>query len=488
MTLVNLQPLCDFRGSFLGGPGNALIVVAALIKAIVVIGSVLGVVPFVVLLERKLVGYIQDRPGPNRAGPWGILQGILDGVKLLMKEDFIPRGADRTLYIIAPALFTIPSFLALCIIPFGPILEGQALLDFYTLFGLQGLWAPGSQLPLAVTNPNIGILYVFAISSVGVYGVTLAGWSSENKWSLLGGIRASAQMISYEISLSLSIIGVLLIAGSLNFYEIIDGQGVLASGESAGFLRFWEWNVFAQPVAFLLFITAMFAETNRLPFDLAEGESELTGGFHTEYSSMKFALFFMAEYMNMITVSAVCASLFLGGYQLIPESWITAVVGGGLGFLGNSEAGLPYPATLPQTVAAFIAPVGLALKVFLFLVLFIMVRGAWPRMRYDQVMNFGWKVMLIVGLINLVITAVGIGILTAIGAASVPAGAPAETVQQAISSTVDSYKWTIGLVTFAGLVAADRFYRARRRSALKAKYRNYLRPVGAARQSTSLAG
>ncbi|MCB2155892.1 NADH-quinone oxidoreductase subunit NuoH [bacterium] len=449
-------------GQFVGGPQNALIIVGAIIKILAAIGSVMGAVPFIVLAERKVIGYVQDRPGPNRAGPWGIVQGIVDGLKLLVKEDFIPGGADRVLYLLGPTLVTIPAFLAMCIIPFGPIIEGQALLDWLTLWGLQGLYTPSSQLALAITNPNIGILYVFAITSVGVYGITLAGWSSENKWSLLGGIRASAQMISYELSLSLSIIGVLLIAGDLNLYSILDSQ----SG------WFWHWNVFAQPVAFLLFLTSMFAETNRLPFDLAEGESELTGGFHTEYSSMKFALFFMSEYINMVTVAAVCTTLFLGGYFLVPESWAVGAFDWVYAAIADG-AGMTLPSTLGVITASLLAPMGLAIKLAGFIFFYIFVRACWPRFRYDQVMNLGWKVLLPVGLINLVVTAVGVAIISGIaGQSAAAAGASQSEIQAAITEGIKNYKILIGVVTFGLLVVVEVIVTARRRKMLKRDYRN----------------
>lgn len=486
MTLVNLSPLFDFLGGFVGGPEIALILVGALIKIGLIVAHVLGIIPLIILFERKIIGFIQDRPGPNRAGPWGILQGIADGLKLLMKEGFIPAGADRSLYLLAPMLFVVPAFLALAIVPWGPVVEGQVLLDFYTLFGLQGLWTPASQMALAVTNPNIGILYVFAITSVGVYGITLAGWSSENKWSLLGGIRASAQMVSYEIALSLSIIGVLLISGSLNLYDIIGNQTAQHAGGDAGILSFWQWNIFAQPVAFLLFVVAMFAETNRLPFDLAEGEAELTGGFHTEYSSMKFAMFFLAEYINMITVAAVCATLFLGGYQLVPEAWVVAVLEAGLAFV-NDAAGIALPMTMASLLTSLGAPLGLAAKIAFFLFIFIMIRGMWPRMRYDQVMDLGWKVMLVAGLLNLIVTAIGIAVLVAVGASRAGAGAPPEVVEASINSTIQNFKWVIGLVTFAGLVVADRMYASRRRARMKGRYQNYLKKPSDSRGAEPLA-
>lgn len=460
MTLVNLSPVFEFLGLLVGGPENALIIVGALVKIGLILGHVLGIVPMIIVAERKILGYVQERPGPNRVGPFGLIQGIADGVKLLMKEDFIPAGADRVLYIMGPPLVIIPALMALCIIPWGPIISGQELLDFYTLFGLQSFWTPSSQMAMAVTNPNIGILYVFAITSIGVYGITLAGWSSENKWSLLGGIRASAQMISYELSLSLSIIGVLLIAGSLNLYTIIDGQ--------EGWV--WNWNVFAQPVGFLLFLIAVFAETNRLPFDLAEGEAELTGGFHTEYSSMKFALFFLAEYMNMITASAMATVLFFGGYHLIPQEWVAAIINVPFQWYVTSQSGMGLPETLPNILAALGAPLGLALKVSVFIAIFIIARGSYPRLRYDQIMNLGWKIMLPAGLINLVITALGVALLAGWGASAVAEG---QTASEAISSAINNGKWTIGIVTLVLAVVADRLYAASRQRRLASKYKYF---------------
>ncbi len=460
MTLLDLSPLFQFLGAVTGGPENALIITGAIIKIALILGHVLGIIPLIIWAERKIIGYVQDRPGPNRVGPFGLLQGIVDGAKLLMKEDFIPAGADRTLYLLAPAIVLVPAFLAMCIIPWGPIIEGQALLEFYTLLGLQSFWTPSSAMPLAVTNPNIGILYVFAIASIGVYGITLAGWSSENKWSLLGGIRASAQMISYELSMSLSIIGVLLLVGSLNLYHIVDSQ--------SGF--WWNWNIFAQPLGFVLFLIAIFAETNRLPFDLAEGEAELTGGFHTEYSSMKFALFFLAEYANMITASAVAATLFLGGYHLVPMEWAAAVIGAPIHFYANSQAAVTIPETLPMLLAAFLAPLGLALKIGAFLFVFIMARAAYPRLRYDQVMNLGWKIMLPAGLVNVALTAVFVAVVVCLVSSSPVEGVP---LSESISQAINDWKLVLGLVTLIVLVVADRTWAARRRARLTRKYRYY---------------
>lgn len=383
----SIQPLFDFVGQFVGGEANAFVLIAALIKIAMILGGLLGVIPMIILIERKIIGYIQDRPGPNRAGPFGILHGILDGVKLFFKEEITPKGVDRTLFFLAPGLVVIPAFLALCLVPVGPIIQGDHLAALANFLQLDpSMVGPNGQvkeIAMAITNPNVGILYVLAVTSMGVYGITLAGWSSNSKWSLLGGIRASAQMISYEITLSLAIVGVLLLSGSLNLYDILDRQ---AGG-------FWNWNVVAQPVAFLLFIVAMFAETNRLPFDLAEAEAELTGGFHTEYSSMRFALFFMGEYINMAIVSAICATLFLGGFHgPIPIDW--AALEANYGLLGGIA---PY----------IVGPLILPIKVAFFFLLFIMARGTLPRLRYDQLMTLGWKYVLPIALVNVVLVALG---------------------------------------------------------------------------------
>lgn len=386
-----MQPLFDFVGQFTGGPANAFVLLTAVLKIALVIGGILQVVPFIIVFERKIISWVQDRPGPNRVGPWGLLQGIVDGGKLFFKEEIMPKGVDKGLFLLAPCLVVVPAFLAACLIPLGPMIQGEHLDAMSAFLGIDpsmmGQGGEISQVAMAITNPNIGILYVLAITSVGVYGITLAGWSSNNKWSLLGGIRASAQMISYEITLSLAIIGVVLLGGSLNLYDIIGSQ-------EGGF---WHWNVIAQPVAIMLFVIAMFAETNRLPFDLAEAEAELTGGFHTEYSSMRFALFFMGEYVNMIIVSAICATLFLGGF---------------LGPISLPWESLMEQFGLPAVLAYYlIGPmVILPAKIGFFIFLFIFARATLPRMRYDQLMSLGWKYMLPIGIINLVVTACGVAI------------------------------------------------------------------------------
>lgn len=339
-----------------------------LIKILVIFGAVLSSVPFMVLLERILLARIQHRAGPNRVGPpflrntlfGGIAQTMVDGIKLFLKEELTPASADKVIYALAPLLTIVPAIFVLSVIPIGPVIHftflGQALV-----------------VPLSITDLDIGILFYLAVTGVGVYGIVLAGWSSNSKYSLLGGIRSSAQMLSYEISLGLAIVGVLLIAGSFDLRVLLDRQ--------QGW--FWNWNVFKQPVGFALFMIAGFAETNRLPFDLPEGESELGGGFHTEYSSMKFAMFFMSEYMNMFTFSAILTTLFLGGFQ----------------------APVPSPFADFGVANAIWGVAWFSLKIFLMVCFMIFIRGTWPRFRYDQLMDLGWKLMLPAALINLMMTA-----------------------------------------------------------------------------------
>ncbi len=444
----SLQPLFDFIGRFLSndpliGATYAFIIVAALVKILLILGGLLQVIPILILLERKIIGWVQDRPGPNRAGPFGILHGFLDGVKLFFKEEILPSGVDRVLYLMAPGLVVIPAFLALCLIPVGPLIEGNNLAAMGNFLRLDpAMVGPNGaikHIALAISNPNVGILYVLAITSVGVYGITLAGWSSNNKWSLLGGIRASAQMISYEITLSLAIIGVVLLSGSLNLYSIVDGQ-------RGGF---WNWNVVAQPVAFILFIVAMFAETNRLPFDLAEGEAELTGGFHTEYSSMRFALFFLGEYVNMVIVGAMCATLFLGGFLgPIQLDWVA---------IGAATGGYDWVVIIGSFLLGPL--VIMPAKIGFFIFLFFFARATLPRVRYDQLMNIGWKYMLPFGLINFVITAVAV----ALDMMWTPNG----KIELAT-------KWVLGAVTLSLFLGWDLLYFSPRRKAQMTRdYRHY---------------
>ena len=304
--------------------------------------------------ERRVSGWMQDRLGPNRVGPQGLLQPIADGIKFLFKEDLIPNHVDKPLYVLAPAMLLVPAMITIAVVPFGGTIE---------LFG--------QTINLQIADINIGILYVLAISSLGVYGVVIGAWASNNKYSLLGGLRSSAQMISYELTLGLAIIGILMLSSSLSLRTIAVEQGPYP----------WKWNFLIHFPAFLAFTTAMFAETNRLPFDLAEAEQELVAGYHTEYSSMKFAIFFMAEYMNMIVGSAVTVTLFLGGWH----------------FFGLENMGGPIWSGIISFAIFFV-------KTGIFLFVFIWVRWTFPRFRYDQLMNFGWKFLLPVALTSIVVT------------------------------------------------------------------------------------
>ena len=311
----------------------------AVVKVVVVFVCVLLCVAYTTWLERKVLGHMQVRCGPLRVGWHGLLQPIADGLKLFFKEDIVVSSANKFLYILSPMIITIAAFASFAVVPFGNQIE---------LFG--------RTIDLHIADVDIGVLYIFALSSLSVYGVTLAGWSSNSKYALLGGLRASAQMISYELSVGLSIIGVLMLAGSLSLVDIVARQDV--------------WYIVYQPLGFLIFLICGFAECNRSPFDLPEAENELVAGFHVEYSSMKFALFFMAEYAHMIVVSALVATLFLGG-------WRGPVLPGVIWFL---------------------------LKVFAMLFLFIWVRATFPRFRYDQLMKFGWKVLFPAALVNILLT------------------------------------------------------------------------------------
>ncbi|MEP7234112.1 MAG: NADH-quinone oxidoreductase subunit NuoH [Ignavibacteriota bacterium] len=329
--------------------------IEALIKIVIVLFTVLTAVSYLVLLERWISAWLQDRIGPNRTGPLGLLQPLADVLKLLLKEDIEPAQSEKWIHWLAPVISIVVAFSVLAIIPFGSQIS----------FG-------GNTYNLAIASGiNIGVLYIIALTSVGVYGITLAGWSSGSKYSLLGGLRSSAQMISYELTLGLGLVSVVMLSGTLDLNGIINSQ--VAGG----------WNILRAPIGFLLFLVSSFAETNRQPFDLPEAEPELVGGYHTEYSSMKFALFFLSEYANMITASAVMSVLFLGGWH-VP-------------FLDH--AGLDPMLLAILGIAAF------ALKVFAFIFFFMWVRWTIPRFRYDQLMNLGWKVLLPLGILNIVFTA-----------------------------------------------------------------------------------
>ena len=322
-----------------------------LLRMAVTLAALMVFGPLLVWVERRLLGRFQLRRGPNRVGPFGLLQTVADAIKLLTKEDWIPPFADPVPYVVAPMILAITVLGSFAVVPFS---DAGAIIDL-----------------------NIGVLFFLAMSSVGVYSVMLAGVASNSKYSLLGAVRSAAQMISYELALGLSVVAVLIPVGSLRLDDVVDYQ---VQGAWLGFLP--HWNVFPQALGFLVFLIAAFAETNRLPFDLPEAESELVGGYHTEYSSMKFALFFMGEYMAMATLSALAATLFFGGWHLpgLDYSWHWAVVG----LVGFSV---------------------LMLKVSLFMFLFVWVRWTFPRFRFDQLLRLGWKVLLPLAIVNLVVTA-----------------------------------------------------------------------------------
>ena len=344
--------------------------------------AVLMVVAYTVLAERKVLGWIQGRIGPNRVGPWGMMQPFADLLKFIFKEDIIPDKSTRFVYFLAPLIALICALLPMVVYPFGPNVN-------LTSLGLQDIPYAGqylSSFPLAIARFDVSLLYVLAITSIGVYGIALAGWSSNNKYSLMGGLRASAQMISYELSMGMSIIGVVILAGSLDVFTIVERQTVNWGGILPG------WYIIPQFLGFIVFLISAFAETNRVPFDLPEAETELVAGFHTEYSALKFALFFMAEYVNMFTVSAMCTTLFLGGWHVPGLSHLVAY------------GSIPYAII---SVMAFFA------KIFGFLFFYIWVRGSLPRFRFDQLMNFGWKFLLPVAILNVVLTITFVFILNA---------------------------------------------------------------------------
>ena len=386
------------------------VLVVSLVKIAVLLFVVMTALAYLTWFERKVVAHIQSRWGPYFVGAHGLLQPLADGLKFLFKEDMTPPTSDKFTYTIAPFLALALALTAIALIPFGPP-------------SVQVLGQP----VFVVSNVDIGLLFLFAVTSMGVYGVALAGWSSNSKYPLLGGLRSSAQMISYEVSLTISVVGVLLVAGTLNFNEIIAQQ----SG------AFWHWNIirfdhgaFPQIVGFLCYMTAAIAETNRIPFDLPEAETELVAGFHTEYSSFKFAMFFMAEYANMITVSCLATILFFGGWlSPFPDGWTWQLVlpGAGLVLLGmycgwDTFVNMRGIARLQLAVVTMLCLVGGAIclmpavqpviqgpfwfttKVVAFLFFYVWTRGTLPRFRYDQLMSFGWKLLLPVSLANLVVT------------------------------------------------------------------------------------
>ena len=322
-------------------------IIINIIKAAIILIGLLTGFAYMTWIERRFVARIQVRKGPNRAGPFGLLQPVADGLKLLFKEEVIPADVDKAVYSLAPALSMIVAVIAFAVIPVG---------DKITLFG--------RSIPLHLADVNIAILYMLGVSSLAVYGVVLGGWASNSKYAMLGGLRASAQMISYELSLGLSLVGALMLAGSFSLTDIVDAQRGI-------------WFIFLQPLGFLIYGIAAIAETKRAPFDMPEAEQELTAGFHVEYSGLRFALYFMAEYIHMITVSAIATTVFLGGWRG------------------------PF-------LSELLGPLWFSLKVLILLVCFVWIRGTFPRLRYDRLMNLGWKVLLPLSLANVVVTAVAL--------------------------------------------------------------------------------
>ena len=332
----------------------------SIVKLLVVFVITLTAVAYTVLLERKVLGRMQNRWGPSRTGPFGLLQPLADGIKLFLKEDMMPLAVDRPLFLVAPMIALACAMVSISVVPFGAVTRVKGV-DLFQ-----------------VSDLNIGLLVILGITSIGVYGIALSGWSSNNKFALLGSLRATSQMISYELALGLSLVGVVLRAGSLRLRDIVDSQS--AHGALS-------WNILGgfQIVAFFIYIMSAYAEANRSPFDLPEAESELVAGYHTEYSSMKFAMFFMAEYANMITISCVATLLFFGG--------------------ASSPFGHLFDGFLNFPVLNAIFPVlWFVAKIFAFLLLFIWVRGTLPRFRYDQLMSFGWKFLMPVAMANIIVT------------------------------------------------------------------------------------
>jgi NADH-quinone oxidoreductase subunit H len=369
------------------------LVIEWLIKAIVLVFILLGGFAYLTLYERKALARIQMRVGPNRAGPWGILQPIADAVKLIFKEELMPARADKLLFFLAPVVTLVPALVITAVVPWGPTLH---------VFG--------RDITLYIADINVGVLYIMSVASIAVYGIVLAGWSSNNKYAMMGGLRSTAQMISYEIALGLSFVGVILLAGSAQMTEIVTAQKSV-------------WFVLLQPVGTVIFLIATLAEVNRAPFDMPEAEQELTAGYHTEYSGMKFALLFMAEYDKMIAICSIGATLFFGGYR---EFW----------FLSNT--------ILSVDRTPWLGPVYIFIKIFVLLFGMIWVRATFPRIRYDRLMAFGWKVMLPLSLALIFITATFILL-----------------AQQANNTLL---LWGIPVVSLlAGVVAVSLVYRTLRR-------------------------
>ena len=330
---------------------NAALILEWVIKSVILVAVMVVGFAYLTFYERRALARIQVRIGPNRAGPGGWLQPLADGIKLIFKEELIPAQAYKIIFMLAPIITVVPALVILGVVPWG---------DKVTIFG--------REITLYLTNINVGVLYIMSVASISVYGIVLAGWSSNNKYAMMGGMRSSAQMISYELALGLAFVGPIMLAGSMGMLDIVHAQSKV-------------WYMFYQPLGFVIFLIAALAEVNRAPFDMPEAEQELTAGYHVEYSGMKFALFFMAEYDKMIAVSVIAATLFLGGFQA------------------------PFGNLLPFLNAPLLGPVWLFLKVMVLLFGMIWVRATLPRIRYDKLMAFGWKILLPLALLNIFVTA-----------------------------------------------------------------------------------
>ncbi len=340
---------------------NLIIII---VKIAVVLACIFATIMVLILAERRVSGFIQDRLGPNRVGPFGLFQPVADGLKFFLKEDIIPSHVEKALYLLAPVAILTPALMTFAVIPFGD--------QFFTHVGGTLL-----DIKFQIASLNVGVLYIFAIASLGVYGIVIGGWASNNKYSLMGGLRSSSQMLSYEIPMGLALVAIIIMTGSLRLEDVVYDQAAL-------------WNFIRQPLGLIIFVVAAFAETNRLPFDLPEAEQELVGGYHTEYSSMKFASFFIAEYANLITSSALIVTLFFGGW-LVPFGILEAL-------------------HLPVIWQQILQVVAFAVKTGLMLFIYLWVRWTLPRFRFDQLMNLGWKALLPLGLLNIVLTAIGTAI------------------------------------------------------------------------------
>ena len=343
-------------------------------KMAIVLGALLNAAPLMAWAERRICSWMQNRTGPNRVGPFGLLQSVADAVKFIFKEDLVPAHVRKWYYLIAPGLCVVPAFITFAVVPFGPMIDVQ-----------------GTTVALQLASMNVGFIFAISVSSLAVYGIIVASWASNNKYSMLGGLRSTAQMISYELAMGLSLVSVILTFDSVDLMHIAQTQGgsLQFFGMNVPFLP--NWGIFIQPLAALIFIVAAFAETNRLPFDLPEGESEIVAGYHLEYGGMKWSLFFMAEYAHMLTASGLIVTFFLGGWQAPGAEWLISQ-------FGLSEQMAYWGLVVAQVLTFW-------LKVILFMLFFIVIRFTLPRFRYDQLMWLGWKVLVPFSLANIVITA-----------------------------------------------------------------------------------